>query len=113
MQTFTSVKGCYMATIHWKDAYYSVPILEEYPQYLKFQWKGKLFQYTCLPNGLSSAPRIFTMLTKSIHSTLRKKGYLNSAYIDDSFLIGDTVEECRLNVVDTVSAGLKAWFVIT
>ena len=75
MQTFTSAltlvtKGCYMASIGWKDAYYSVPIMEEYQKYLKFQWKGKLFQYTYLPNGLSSAPRIFTKLTKPIYSTL-------------------------------------------
>jgi hypothetical protein len=42
MQTFTSAltlvtKGCYMASIDWKDAYYSVPIMEEYQKYLKFQ----------------------------------------------------------------------------
>ena len=72
MQTYTSAltlvttKGCYMASIDWKDAYYSVPKLEEYQQYLKFQWKGNLFQCTCLLNGLSSAPRIFTKLTKPI-----------------------------------------------
>lgn len=65
MQTFTSAvtlvtKDCYMAAIDWTDAYYSVPGLEEHQKYLKFQWRRKLFQYTCLSNGLLSAACIFT-----------------------------------------------------
>ena len=112
MQTFTSAltlitKDCYMASIDWKDAYYSVPVLPEYQKYLRFQWKGQLFQYTCLPNGLSSAPRIFTKITKPIFSVLRRKGHLNSSYTDDSLVIGDTLTECRENVMDTVELALK------
>lgn len=51
--------GCYMASIDLKDAYYSVPVAKEHQKYLKFVFNGTLHQYTCLPNGLSSAPRIF------------------------------------------------------
>ena len=48
---------CYMASIVLKDAYYTVAIAEEHQ---KFLFDGKLYQYTCLPNGLSSAPRIYS-----------------------------------------------------
>lgn len=54
--------GCYMATIDLKDAYYSVPVAQEHRKYLRFVWRSKLYQYTCFPNGLSSAPRLFTTL---------------------------------------------------
>jgi len=55
-------KDCFMASIDLKDAYYSVPITREDRKYLRFLWQGTLFQFTCLPNGLSCAPRKFTKL---------------------------------------------------
>ena len=57
--------GCFMASVDLKDAYYSVPIATEDRKYLKFEWQGSYFQYTCLPNGLACAPRLFTKNTKA------------------------------------------------
>ena len=57
-------KDCFMASIDLKDAYYSVPITRTDRKYLRFLWQGTLFQFTCLPNGLSCAPRKFTKLLK-------------------------------------------------
>ena len=71
--------------------------------YLKFEFNGVLYQYTCLPNGLASAPRIFTKLLKPVYCTLRSMGHLNSAYIDDSYLQGDSVEECNDNITATAT----------
>ena len=45
--------NCYMASIDLKDAYYSVSIDTNHRKYLRFVWKNQLFQFTCLPNGLS------------------------------------------------------------
>jgi len=50
--------GCFMASVDIQDAYYTVPIHSDHQKYLKFMFNGTLYQYTCLPNGLSSAPRI-------------------------------------------------------
>ena len=61
-----------------------------------------MFQYTCLPNGLASAPRYFTKLLKPVYSTLRSQGYLNIGYIDDSYLQGDSKTECRSNIPTTL-----------
>ena len=52
--------GCYMTSLNLKDAYYSIPIAPEQQHFLKFMWKGILYQYLCLPMGFRSAPRIFT-----------------------------------------------------
>ena len=45
-------QNCFMASLDWKDAYYSVKIHPEHRKYLRFYWKGILYQFTCLPNGL-------------------------------------------------------------
>lgn len=68
--------GCYMAIIDLKDAYYSVPTHKSYQKFLKFSWRGKLFQFTCLPNGLSCAPRCFTKILKPVYATHRRDGIL-------------------------------------
>ena len=55
----------YMASIDIKDAYYSFAIKDCDKKFLCFSWQGKLYQFTCLPNGLyCSAPRTFTKIFK-------------------------------------------------
>ena len=72
-------KGCYFAKIDLKDAFYSISINDAYRMYLKFEWQGKLYQFTCLPNGLSTASRIFTKAFKPVFAALRKTGHSNVA----------------------------------
>ena len=93
--------GCFMASIDLKDAYYSVPIHHDFQKYLKFKFDGKLYPYTCLPNGLSSAPGLFTKLMKPVYATLREQGHTNLGYIDDSLLLGETITECDSSVKAT------------
>ena len=95
--------GCYMASVDLKDAYYSVPIHQSHQKFLTFSWRGKLFQFTCLPKGLSSAPRCFTKILKPVYATLGRAGHDNVGYIDDQYLQGDTKDECLSNVSDTMS----------
>lgn len=64
--------------------------------------KKSFFQFTSLPMGLSSAPRIFTKIIKPVFSHLRKLWYSIIAYIDDCLLQGDTCESCLRNVDQTV-----------
>ena len=93
--------GCYIASIDLKDGYYSAPVAIEHQKYLKFVFNGTLYQYTCLLNGLSSAPHTFTKLLKPVYATLHTQGDLNLWYIDDSYLQGDTAKECSSNVKAT------------
>ena len=94
--------GCYMASIDLMDAYFSVPIHIDHQKYLKFIWRGVLYRFTCMPQGLSCAPRLFTKLMKPVFSVLRSKGHLSSGYLDDTFLLGDTWDKCSTNVSDTL-----------
>ena len=71
--------------IDFTDAYYSVSVTQEHRKYLRFVWRSKLYQYTCFPNGLSSAPGLFTKLIKPCNAHLRCRGHV-SGYIDDTYL---------------------------
>ena len=100
--TMLMKKGCFMASVDLKHAYYSVPIHHVDRKYLKFKHRGQLYSYTCFPNGLCFCPRWFTKLLKPVYSNLRSLGYLSASFIDDFYLQGDTAEECRENVDATV-----------
>ena len=43
----------------------------------------KLYQFTCLPNGLSSAPRTFTKIFKVPITYLHKQGHISLGHLDD------------------------------
>ena len=105
-------KNIYMSSVDLRHAYYSVHIAEEHQKCLCFKWGDKIFQYTCLPNGLASAPRLFIKLMKLVFSQLRSLGYCNIGYIDDSLLCGDTEFECEMNVKETTKLMENLGFII-
>ncbi|XP_068739614.1 uncharacterized protein [Montipora capricornis] len=103
---------CFMASVDLKDAYYSVPIASEDRKFLSFEWKGDYYQYTCLPNGLACAPRLFTKILKPIYAHLHSVGHVSMGHIDDSFLVGYTRSACELNIQHTVECFDSLGFVI-
>lgn len=54
--------GDWMSTLDLKDAYLSVSVTQEHRKYLRFIWDDRMYEFTCLPFGLCSAPRTFTKL---------------------------------------------------
>lgn len=103
METINSIltlvtQNCYMAKIDIKDAYYSIPILEEHQKYLKFYYNGKLYKFTCLPNGLCSGPRKFTKLLKPPLSTLRLQQVTVAGFIDDLITVAESFIQCERNI---------------
>ena len=107
MDTLTAIlnlvtPGCYMASIDLKHAYYTIPIAQEQQKFLKFVWNDQLYEFTTLPMGLSSSPRIFTKVMKPVLAKLRQKGHINSGFIDDFYLQGQEISHCTVNLSDTV-----------
>ncbi len=108
METFETAlklisRNCYMASLDIKDAYYCVPVHPHYRKYLRFEWDGKVYQFTCLPNGLACAPRKYTKMMKPVFATLRTKGYIITGYIDDTLIIADSPSDLRQAVQATAS----------
>ena len=107
METIKSVlnlvtPNCYMAKIDIKDAYYSIPILPEHQKFLKFSLQGKLYKFTCLPNGLCSGPRKFTKLLKPPLAELRLDYIKIAAYIDHLITPAYSFVICFKNVWNCV-----------
>ena len=85
--------GDFMIKIDLKDAYFSIPIHPPHQKFLSFRWKHKTFQFTCLPFGLSSAPRTFTKVMKPVIAYLRSLGIRMVVYLDDMLILAQTKEE--------------------
>ena len=94
--------NAFFGSLDLRQAYYSLPIHKECRKFLRFIWDGVIYEYSSLPNGLSTGTRIFSKLLKPMYSALRKLGHTNVAYIDDSFLQSDTYHECVRNISDTL-----------
>ena len=89
-------KNDWMTRIDLKDAYFSVPIHPQHRKFLRFRWQEKCFQFTCLPFGLASAPRVFTKILRPIVGFLRSRGIRCVIYLDDLLLLHqnrDTLKE--------------------
>ena len=101
----------YMASIDIKDAYYCVPVHEDYRKYLKFVWNDKLFQFTCLPNGLS-VPRKYTKMMKPVYATLRTQGHNVTGFLDGMLLVNENEAELRESVSHVLKLLQNLGFVV-
>ena len=91
-----------MASIDLKDAFFLVPVHESSRIYLRFLWGSKLFEFTCLPFGLCTAPYVFTKLMKPVVTFLRERKHMSVLYLDDMFCIRYNYTKCRTNVQDSM-----------
>ena len=96
-------EDCYFGSADLKDAYYSIPVHENYQKYLKLSWKDDYYQYFVLPNGFSPAVRVFTKVLTPPFKYLRSKVHLSVKYIDDSLLRRETFDICFKNIRATVA----------
>ena len=56
-----------------------------------------------LVRGLTTSPRIFTKIIKPIYAHLRKLGDILNRYLDDSYLLGYTYDQCVDNINETLA----------
>jgi hypothetical protein len=61
--------------------------------------------------GLSSAPRIFTKVTKPLRASLRDQGVRLSSYIDDHLVLHSAAEGCSSDVAKCMNLLHRAGFI--
>ena len=83
----------WMIKLDLKDAYLQVPIHQECHHLLQFQWNSQIYQFQCLPFGLTSAPRVFSKVMKPVVGTLRHMGIRLIIYLDDILILHQVKEE--------------------
>ena len=94
--------NCWMASVDLKSAFYSIPVHPNHRKYLKFYWHNTPYVFNVMPNGYTDAPRMFTKLLKPIFAYLRSRGFCSVVFLDDSYLQGDTYDDCYRNVCHTL-----------
>ena len=88
METLPLVKeavqpGDWLASLDLKDAYLHVPIRPSHQKYLRAKFQGKVYQFRCLPFGISTAPRVFTKVVAPLIAILRSLGIEVFVFLDD------------------------------
>lgn len=103
-------EGDFLASVDLRHAYYSVKIAEEQQRFFCFKWQGIVYQFTCLPNGISEGPRLFTKLMKPVLAALREKGFTITGFIDDTLICNSFLPGCLAVINDTVDILRKIGF---
>ena len=117
LQSIRTLKGVlqkdnWLLKLDLKDAYLSIPIHQNHQHFLRFPWKGQLWQFKALPFGLSSAPWVFTKVTKPISSILRKLGIRLILYLDDMLIMSRTQAEAAANLSTVMTLLIGLGFII-
>ena len=105
-------KGVWMASADLKDVFFTVPLHKLHQKCFMFEWIQKFYKFVGMPNGYSDAMRIFTKIIKPVFGHLRQKGHLSVIFVDDSYLQGDTKQECMNNIKAIVDLLLKLGFIV-
>ena len=100
------LKRDYLTRIDLKDAYLTIPVHHHFHKFLRFRWQDQDFEFTCLPFGLTSAPRVFTKVMRIVIAYLRDRGIRCVIYLDDLLLMNrnrEVLKEQTLTALDTGS----------
>ena len=76
-------KGDWATSLDLRDAYFHIPIHRKSRRYLRFFFKGKIYQFRALPFGISVSPYVFSRVLKTVLRHVRRLGIRVHAYLDD------------------------------
>ena len=105
-------RNMYLASIDLREAYFHLFMLPEHAQYLRFEFQGRIMEFSTLPNGLCSGPKWFTRISKIIMNHLRKKLIQILIYLNDTYLCAESEEELKQNIEITLNVLRKCGFTI-
>uniref|UniRef100_A0A146LQD6 Pol polyprotein n=1 Tax=Lygus hesperus TaxID=30085 RepID=A0A146LQD6_LYGHE len=105
-------QGAYGTVVDISDAYYAVNVRREHRKYLRFMVGNDIFQFKCLPFGLSSAPYTFVKLMKPILAHLRSQGVTLANYLDDFVILGHSSDVCETHANKLIELLTSLGFII-
>ncbi|CAJ0958249.1 unnamed protein product [Ranitomeya imitator] len=97
-------RGEFLASIDIKDAYLHIPIFPSHQRFLRFAIREDHFQFTALPFGLATAPRVFTKVMAAVMAILHSRGVVVFPYLDDLLIKGPSFQACESSVQITLDS---------
>ena len=94
-------KDSYMFSFDLKSGYHHIEILPEHQTFLGFSRRAPdsnseiFYVFTVLPFGLSTAPYIFTKLSKPLEKHWRIQGNCIAIFLDDGWATVQDKDRCR------------------
>ena len=85
--------NCWYGKLDLSNCFLSFPLHPSVRRYFCFRFDGKLYQFTHMPFGLSTAPRVCTQLLSVVNFALSELGITDIRYLDDFFLIAASHDE--------------------
>ena len=106
-------QGDWAISLDLKDAYLHIPIYKTHRKYLRFCVENSpCLQFTALPFGPTSAPRVFTKVVAVIAAHLRSRGIRLVVYLDDWFLINQSKSQLVLDRETVLNLLVELGFMI-
>ena len=92
VQTATrwSTPGCWYGKLDLSSCFLSFPLHPDTASYFNFEFEGAFYRFDSCPFGLSSAPRVVSLLLDVVSSHLHDLGVRAVRYLDDFLFIGRT-----------------------
>ena len=104
--------GDFMVKLDLKDAYFTIPLHESLRKFVRFMWKGTIYEFLCLCFGLSPGPRTFTKIMKVPISLLRRLAIRLIIFLDDILILGGSPQEATANLHTTIYLLQQLGFII-
>ena len=90
--------GYYFTSLDLTDAYYSVPLHKSAWPYVRFVWRGVVYEYHTLVFGLASSPRVFTKMVTAAVKFLKVAFMIwLTGFIDDFLIMARDPYLCLLH----------------
>lgn len=87
-----------LQTVDIKDGFFHVKINSDFHKYLAIRWRGVVYFWCCLPQGLSCSPYFFHKVLRPVVQYLRENGLRVSLYVDD--FISLAARSCATDHID-------------
>ena len=106
METIQSVllsvrQGDWMASIDLKEAYLQIPVHPDSRRFLRFVALGRVYQFSALCFGLSTAPQVFSRVMAPVSAILHSWGIRMRRYLDD-WLVQSSSRDALLHDLQVV-----------
>ena len=96
--------GCWYGKLDLSNCFLSFPLHPSVRKYFCFRFESELYQFTHMPFGLSTAPRVCTQLLSVVNFALSELGVRDVRYLDDFFLIAASEEDMARHLLLAQSA---------